>query len=103
MSRSRRATRIALLTMLMALAAPVPAIGARNPWSHPPEQLSVAAFASSDLAVLDFDDDGWLDIATVGAEELVLVRGLEDGWAPAQVVDLPGELPATAPGWSPPR
>jgi len=91
----RGVARSGLLGVVIAIVCGTGVAGATTyPLSSPPERIPGAP--GNAIELLDFDGDGLLDIASVTTGEFIegahvtLVRGLPSGWAPEQVLRLPG-------------
>jgi hypothetical protein len=71
--------------VLAALAVATPARAAVFPFFEPPEPLGAVA---DRIVALDFDGDGWADVAGVRGSQATLVLNGEDEFADAQTVTL---------------
>jgi FG-GAP-like repeat/FG-GAP repeat len=91
---SARILTSVLVTAAFCLAAASSA-ALTPPFFDQPDAIPVDGLAMSDVAVLDFDGDGYPDIAAVGPQKLELIRGLANGWAEPQRVAIPSDT-----GWA---
>src|SRR4051794_33281958 len=83
---------IGAVAVAAALVSPSVA-RATSPLLDPPDRIAVSSEAMDDVSVLDFNGDGWPDLAMAGRSIVQLIIGGRDGWDPAQVIAIPVTVP----------